>query len=1121
MDFPNGCHTQGRSLAWQVFVRRFVCLLPLCQLWLGLFLWPLSSLHAAPNSWAHLSDTVFHHVGRSQGLPNQAVSALAEDSTGFIWMGTQGGLARWDGYRFKEYQPNPLHAGSLPNNNIIFLFADRSGGLWVGSQVGLARYDAASDQFTPIVLQQKGSAATAMTDDGQAGFWVASRNGLQHIRHDGSLMQVDPGLGHLAQDDIRAVLREPGGRLWVGSRNGLWYRNAPGEAFLQLPLAGAQESIVLCLQRGNDGKIFVGANGLGAFLVNPTHMSVQALLGQDSDTAGLDSLVINAICDVGTGEMWLATNGYGVLVVDLANLRVRRLSHEVNLDHSLAENSVTSLLRDRAGLIWVGTARGSSRFNSRQNAILPIFSNPLRPDRLADTDIASVKAMPDGSLWVGLRSKGVNILKRNGQVKWLAANASQPKTSLPVGAVRAISAPMGGWVYMASERGLYRSNVHGEQLQRVSLSGRDPTVAVTSILQRGDRLWLGGVDGLWLLDFSQGEPQQLQRIAGSEFLNKHLIMALALTGQAHATGQGVLWIGTRENGLVRFDQKSGRFVSIRADPGNVNALSSDAIASLMEDKLGRLWVCTQGGGISVLLEPGLDQNFRFRRIGLAQGLPNNMVNSALTDDKQQIWVSTDDGLALIDPTSFAVLPLRFPDGVIISTYWINSGTKTPSGELLFGGSGGMTLVAPDRFKPFNYRPPLVLSLLEVGGKEINTDRFNHGVGKMTEPLTIIPQANKIKVEFSALDYSAPEHNRYAYRLDGHDADWINTDAKGRLASWFNLAPGAYVLRLRGSNHLGLWNDDELRIAVQVLPAWYQTWWWYLFLAVLLVAAVWFLVQGRTAYLRKRQSELKQVVAQRTTQLLQQAKIASLGTLTAGIAHEINNPSNFAHVGAYNLGTQLQEFQQLLRDLAGDDAPQELHDTLQQHFDRLHASLAAISEGTSRIRDLVKDLRTFSRLDEAQWKSVAIADSLSATVNLVRTQYMNQVEIRCDLAVNPVIECSPAQLNQVFMNIIVNACQAICSRPPDVCTADPGLLLIRSKIVGKWLVFEFEDNGGGIPDAIRERIFDPFFTTKTVGEGMGMGLSISLGIIQKQRGTIEVRSIPGQGSCFIVSLLLLE
>ncbi len=253
------------------------------------------------------------------------------------------------------------------------------------------------------------------------------------------------------------------------------------------------------------------------------------------------------------------------------------------------------------------------------------------------------------------------------------------------------------------------------------------------------------------------------------------------------------------------------------------------------------------------------------------------------------------------------------------------------------------------------------------------------------------------------------------------------------------------------------------------------------------------------------------------QLVFQEKMASLGTLTAGVAHEINNPANFAHLGTFNLKSELAQFHTFLLDLAGDDAPPELVESLERRIQVLNDHLATITEGTTRIRDLVKDLRTFSRLDEAEWKAVPIIDSLNATINLVRTQYANTAEIRCQLDSNPVLDCWPAQLNQVFMNLIVNACQAIASRQQTNPT--PGILAIRSWQDGNWLFLEFEDNGGGMSDETIAHIYEPFFTTKTVGEGTGLGLSISFGIIEKHRGSINVRSVLGEGTCFTLRLPL--
>ncbi len=256
------------------------------------------------------------------------------------------------------------------------------------------------------------------------------------------------------------------------------------------------------------------------------------------------------------------------------------------------------------------------------------------------------------------------------------------------------------------------------------------------------------------------------------------------------------------------------------------------------------------------------------------------------------------------------------------------------------------------------------------------------------------------------------------------------------------------------------------------------------------------------------------------QLVQQEKMASIGTLTAGIAHEINNPAHFANLGAFNLRNKLQQFHQFLLSLTGPDAPPVLLARMNQHVQELNEDLDVVSEGTIRIRDLVRDLRTFSRLDEADWKPVLIADSILSTVNLVRTQYLETAKITLDLKANPVLECYPAQLNQVFMNLIVNACQAIQLKQTMTGDTTPGELCIRTWLDGSnGVFFEFEDNGCGISQETIDHIFDPFFTTKTVGQGMGMGLSISFGIIKKHHGTIQVRSVEGQGACFILRLPL--
>ena len=250
----------------------------------------------------------------------------------------------------------------------------------------------------------------------------------------------------------------------------------------------------------------------------------------------------------------------------------------------------------------------------------------------------------------------------------------------------------------------------------------------------------------------------------------------------------------------------------------------------------------------------------------------------------------------------------------------------------------------------------------------------------------------------------------------------------------------------------------------------------------------------------------------------QEKMAGLGTLTAGVAHEINNPANFAHAGVQLLGEELRAMRAFLLALAGDDADVEILSEIGRRFDSLAGHVATVHEGTTRIRDLVRDLRTFSRLDQSERKSVRLSENLESTLNLVRTQYAEVSDFEIDMRADPVVDCWPALLNQVFMNLIVNACQAIKAKRSSN-SQKSGLVRISSRIDGEMLALDFEDNGIGMSPVTLKRVFEPFFTTKSVGEGTGLGMSISFGIVDKHNGTIEASSTEGTGSRFTLRLPL--
>ncbi|MCJ8270179.1 MAG: GAF domain-containing sensor histidine kinase, partial [Psychrosphaera sp.] len=253
------------------------------------------------------------------------------------------------------------------------------------------------------------------------------------------------------------------------------------------------------------------------------------------------------------------------------------------------------------------------------------------------------------------------------------------------------------------------------------------------------------------------------------------------------------------------------------------------------------------------------------------------------------------------------------------------------------------------------------------------------------------------------------------------------------------------------------------------------------------------------------------------QLVQSEKMASLGTLTAGVAHEINNPTNFVHASAHILAQDVAAFERFLIELVGDDAEQAILDSFKQQFEPLYQHISTIKNGTERIKAIVQDLRVFTQLDSADKKLADVTDCLHSTVKLVKTQYLEVAEFIMDFQPVPQLYCYPAQLNQVFMNLIVNACDAIEEKRTRTGATAQGRIVIGCRQVDKVIEITVKDNGGGMNEQTQIKLFEPFYTTKDVGKGTGLGLSISYGIVQKHQGDLVVESELGLGSVFTLTL----
>jgi diguanylate cyclase (GGDEF)-like protein len=840
------------------------------------------------HDWASMADMVFHHFSTQQGLPQFSATAVEQDGEGFIWVGTQGGLARWDGYRFRNYLPIPNNFNSLPDNYVMSIYKDSRNRLWIGTNGGgLSRYDHQTDSFIRVPVGATGIShvtVNLITGDGKNGLWVATRGGLNHYQPDtGQVRQFrhDPNNPNsLPSDIIRSVVVDQQGGVWVATSQGLAKFDAKNNRFIKvrLPLEEGKVQRIVSLGLSDDHRLWIGTFEAGAFFLDTKEQTntpaISRLWVQKSGSRELVTSTENIFTIKRTGpeEIWLGTYGQGIIIVNTKTLQTKSIKNEPTRQSSLADNSIWSIMRDRSGLIWVGSQRGLSMHDPSSNAFLSIYGGENRSHGLIGIDFFSVFGFNNGDVWIGSQNHGINVLEANTtQFKHIEANENRLQSALPQSAIFTTYPTSDGQIFVGSDKGLYVID-KSYGAKHLPLSPRNPSLRIAALLQHEENLLIGGPEGLWEVALKQAHLGKGNRPAWAAPIANKFITDM------QRSSDGSIWIGTLQDGIFRFNPKTQELLNLAPDPKNTDSLAHRNVASMLFDSRGWLWVGLQGGGLSLLRTPSAAPPFVFEHFSKKEGLPNDLVNKVLEDRQGNIWASTDEGFVRIRPDTMQVDPFVGSDGVAITGYWSNSGGRMQSGELIFGGVGGFTVIRPELVKTYNYKPPIVVTNIQLGGKNLAASHVGLS-GSNAKKILIQPDANSIVVEFAALDFSAPEHNRYAYRLEGYDKTWVETDYSRRLAAYTNLPPGNYRLLLRGSNRIGDWSEEQLSLSIKVLPAWFQTWWaytLYLFLLALLIVGV---VRWRLWRLSKTNRKLEKLVQERTRELELSRKMLEEQSLT--------------------------------------------------------------------------------------------------------------------------------------------------------------------------------------------------------------------------------------------------
>ncbi len=825
-----------------------------CLQQLGLFLMLASGIacaapNPAPDGFGFLQPR-FETINNDELMTELVITALAQDTQGFIWVATQNGLIRYDGYRCRIFRRNNNDRHSLAGDYIVSLAAGKDGRIWAGTlSDGLSVYDPATEAFEHFTHDPRQASSLsagkvlALLGDTQGGQWVATNEGLdylplgakqfRHYRH-------EPSQPNSLQDNrVRSLLQDKTGRLWVGTVNGLQTLDIGAKEFEPAAQNAFAGKDIQALFQAQDGKIWVGTKAHGAAFVK-LDGSVHWVGGQAQETSlsvSLSHAWVRDFAQMQADQIWLATPGAGIHVLSASDGQVlQQLRHDPTVPGSLTHDSVVPLLLDRAGLLWIGTWGGGLQRFTKQNNITGILRHgPGLTNGLSQAIVTSVLELDNGQILLGLDNNGIDIVDRQRGVVGGYRAVLDQTGALPDPSIRALMQTTDGAIWVGTQRkGVVWREPGGKLWQTVAGL---PSPLVRALLQRRDgSVWAATGEGLARWQGAHNSAGQVQFEAVPDEHGKPMQF------RAHVMvedAQGRLWAGT-ENGLWVLPVGAAGWHSIQPEPGRPDSLVSALVVGLLVDSRNNLWVATDKGLERLRHFEGKVARFE-HIISRPSSTDIDWGSSLLEDPAGRIW--TD--LAVFDQAQQQAYSLGKAVGMDMGGSVMGAYAKTRDGWFLFGGMQGLAMIKPNRFQVWNYMPPVVLSGLQINGQTTP-------LGSLAKPqpvLTLRPGQRDFVFEFAALDYSEPKKNRYQYRLQGYDKNWISTDSDHRSAAYGNLWPGSYTFEVRGSNRAGQWSTQELRIPVRVLPAFWQTGW---FVALLLLCAG----SGAIAALRWREAHVR-------------------------------------------------------------------------------------------------------------------------------------------------------------------------------------------------------------------------------------------------------------------------